>query len=80
MPRINKGHRSIRAELEGAVLELIVAETDLPDAALRIEQAIKRTGLSDLLGPALKAVTRAGAVVYAAKVKVSDVASGLGEG
>ncbi len=69
----------MRAELESAVLELVVAEGDLPMAALRIEQAIKRTGLQDLLSPALNAVTRSMECVRVAKGKVTSTASELDE-
>lgn len=79
MAKVNKGHRALRAELESAALELVAAETDLPMIALRIEQAIRRGGLGDLLSPALSAVERAGAAVRMAKDKVTATASQLDE-
>lgn len=51
MARKAEGTGKIRADLEGATLALVDIEEAVPFVCQRIEQAIRRSGLVDLLGP-----------------------------
>ena len=54
MSRVNKFQSEIRDALETISSELIVVMKIHPITRLRIEQAQKRSGLDELLGPAVK--------------------------
>jgi hypothetical protein len=71
MARKAEGTGHIRAELEGATLALVDAEEVVPFIRLRIEQAIRRSELNDLLGPALQDLARITASVRDAKHQVN---------
>jgi hypothetical protein len=71
MARKAEGTGKVRAELEGATLALIDVEEVLPELVLRIEQAIRRTGLTSLLGPALQRCTRITTSVSDAKRQIN---------
>ena len=79
MARKAVGTGKIRAELEGATLALVDVEEVIPFISQRIEQAIHRTGMSNLLLPALEDVQRivdavadAKSLVNAATVKLME--------
>lgn len=71
MPRKAEGTGKVRAELEGATLALVDVEEVLPDIVLRIEQAIRRSGLASLLDPALHDLARIDRAVRDAKSQVN---------
>lgn len=71
MPRKAEGTGKVRAELEGATLALVDVEEVLPEIVLRIEQAIRRSGLTSLLEPALQDLTRIARSVQDAKSQVN---------
>jgi predicted nuclease with TOPRIM domain len=71
MARKAEGAGKIRAELEGATLALVDVEECMPTVVLRIEQAIRRAGLSTLLMPALTDLQRMAASVREAKSQVN---------
>ena len=75
MPRVSKGTRKKRNELESAVLALIEVEERLPLVTLRIEQAIRRAGLSALLKPALDDLAEVTRSTREAKEQVASVAA-----
>jgi hypothetical protein len=52
-------------------LALVDVEEVLPEIVLRIEQAIRRSGLTSLLGPALQGCTRIASSVRDAKSQVN---------
>lgn len=72
MARKAEGTGKIRADLEGATLSLVDVEEVVPYVKQRIEQAIRRAGLGDLLGPALEDVMRICKAVAEAKSQISD--------
>ena len=72
MARKAEGTGKIRADLEGATLSLVDVEEVVPYVKQRIEQAIRRAGLSDLLGPALEDVKRICTAVAEAKSQIGD--------
>lgn len=72
MARKAEGTGKIRADLEGATLALVDVEEVVPYVRQRIEQAIRRGGLGDLLGPALDDVKRICKAVTEAKSQISD--------
>lgn len=74
-----KGVGKIRAELEGVVLDLVDIEEVVPFIRQRIQQAIRRAGLTDLLEPALEDVERICYSVGSAKAQVSAATSKLME-
>ena len=74
-----KGLGKIRADLEGAVLELVDIEEAVPFVRQRIEQAIRRAGLTDLLDPALEDMERICHSVGNAKGQISAATSKLME-
>lgn len=71
MARKAKGIGKVRAELEGATLALVDVEEVLPEIVLRIEQAIRRSGLTSLLDPALQDMARIARSVHDAKSQVN---------
>lgn len=79
MARKAKGTGKVRAELEGATLSLVDAEEVFPFIRLRIEQAIRRGGLDDLLAPALQDLIRVVRSVGEAKSQVSAATARLME-
>ena len=58
MARKADGKGKIRSDLEGISLALVDVEEVVPFISQRIEQAIRRTGMQDLLSPALEDVER----------------------
>ena len=72
MARKAEGTGNIRADLEGAVLALVDVEEAIPFVRQRIEQAIRRAGLDDLLAPALDDVKRICKAVDDAKLQISE--------
>ena len=58
MARKADGRGKIRAELEGALVTLADIEECVPVVELRINQAVRRTGLDALLVPALDDLAR----------------------
>ena len=79
MARKAEGTGKIRADLEGATLSLVDIEEVVPFVSQRIEQAIRRTGMEDLLVPALddmaricKAIAEAKSQIKAATVKLME--------
>lgn len=75
MPRVKQGNRERRSELESAVLELVDVEERLPVVVLRIEQAMRRAGLSSLLQPALDDLRHVVQDTRQAKDRVAAIAS-----
>ena len=67
----------MRATLECAVLDLVDGAEVAPLIRLRLEQAIRRAGLGDLLSPALQDLDRLCADVQAAKSKLNDAVGTL---
>jgi hypothetical protein len=63
--------RKVRAELDGVTLALVDWQEAESFVRLRIEQAIRRAGLGDLLAPALEDLDRMGKSVQEAKSQVS---------
>lgn len=70
MARKAEGTGKVRADLEGATLALVDVEEVLPAVVLRIEQAIRRAGLTSLLDPALHDLARIESSVREAKSQV----------
>lgn len=70
MARKAEGTGKIRADLEGAALSLVDAEEVFPFIRLRIEQAVRRADLDDLLVPALEDLARVIRSVHEAKGQV----------
>jgi hypothetical protein len=71
MPGKVDGRGKVRAELEGVTLALVDVEEVLPEITLRIEQAIRRSGLTSLLDPALDDLVRISHAVCDAKMQVN---------
>lgn len=80
MARKADGAGKIRADLEEATLALIDVEEVEPFMRKRIEQAIRRTGLVQLLGPVLEDMDRVYASTRSAKAQVNAAMSKLREG
>jgi hypothetical protein len=57
----------VRADLEGVALALVDCEEVMPELELRIRQAIRRSGLTSLLEPALEDIERMAADICEAK-------------
>lgn len=72
-----KGRGKIRADLEGVVLDLVDVEEVVPFIRQRIQQAIRRAGLTDLLDPALEDMERICRSVGSAKAQVGAATSKL---
>lgn len=71
--------RKVRADLDGVTLALVDWQEVEPYVRLRIEQAIRRAGLGELLGPALEDLDRMGAAVAEAMAQVRAARSRLEE-
>lgn len=76
MARKAEGTGKIRADLEGATLALVDVEEVEPFIRKRIEQAIRRTGLVQLLGPVLEDLDR---MCVATELAKSQVNAALGK-
>ena len=79
MPRKAEGRGKIRAELEGVLITLADLEECVPYVQLRISQAIRRTGMNDLLVPALDELKRVIKDVTDAKTQVLSAVERLME-
>lgn len=79
MPRKAEGRGKVRAELEGVVLCLADIEECIPLIQLRIEQALRRTGLHGLLVPAQDELRRMTVDVADAKTQVLSAVERLME-
>ena len=79
MARKAEGTGKIRADLEGATLALVDVEEVVPFMRARIEQAIRRSSLDDLLMPALEDVRRICQAVTEAKSQIKDATGKLME-
>lgn len=79
MARKAEGTGKIRADLEGATLALVDIEEAVPFVRQRIEQAIRRSGLVDLLGSALDDMQRICAAVGDAKAQIHAASGKLME-
>lgn len=71
--------RKVRADLDSVTLALVDWQEVEPYVRLRIEQAIRRAGLGDLLIPALEDLDRMGAAVAEAMAQVRAARSRLEE-
>lgn len=79
MARKAEGTGKVRAELEGIALALVDIEDAMPFVRQRIEQAIRRSGMNDLLSPALDELERMIKDVRQAKAQVGSAVSKLME-
>ena len=79
MPRKGVQVRKVRAELDGVTLALVDWQEAERFVRLRIEQAIRRGDLGDLLKPALEDLDRMGRAVQEAKVQVNAAVGRLVE-
>lgn len=79
MPRKGVQVRKVRAELDGVTLALVDWQEAERFVRLRIEQAIRRAGLGDLLEPALNDLDRMGRAVREAKAQVNAAVDRLVE-
>ncbi len=61
----------LRADLDGATLALVDCEEVMPEIELRVNQAIRRSGLSALLSPVLEDLERMTADIHQAKLLVA---------
>ena len=71
--------RKVRADLDSVTMALVDWQEVEPYVRLRIEQAIRRAGLGDLLIPALEDLDRMGAAVAEAMAQVRAARSRLEE-
>ncbi len=71
--------RKVRADLDGVTLALVDCQEVEPYVRLRIEQAIRRAGLDELLGPALEDLDRMVKAVDEAMAQVRTARSRLEE-
>lgn len=71
MPKKSSGMRIIRADLDGVTLALIDIQEVEPFIRKRVEQAIRRTGMVQLLGPVLEDLDRVCAATDLAKSQVN---------
>lgn len=71
--------RKVRADLDSVTLALVDWQEVEPYVRLRIEQAIRRAGLGDLLIPALEDLDRMGVAVAEAMAQVRAARSRLEE-
>lgn len=71
--------RKVRADLDGVTLALVDCREVEPYVRLRIEQAIRRAGLDELLGPALEDLDRMVKAVDEAMAQVRTARSRLEE-
>lgn len=79
MPRKGVQVRKVRAELDGVTLALVDWQEAERFVRLRIEQAIRRGDLGDLLKPALEDLDRMGRAVQEAKLQVNAAVGRLVE-
>lgn len=79
MPRKGVQVRKVRAELDGVSLALVDWQETERFVRLRIEQAIRRGDLGDLLKPALEDLDRMGRAVQEAKLQVNAAVGRLVE-
>jgi hypothetical protein len=70
MPGKVDGTGKIRAQLECAILALVDTQEALPFVRQRIEQTMRRTGMTDLLSPALDDLDRISKDIAEAKADV----------
>jgi hypothetical protein len=73
MTRKANGRGKIRSDLEGIALALVDVEEVAPFICQRIEQAIRRAGMKDLLLPALEDIRRIARDVADAKSLINTV-------
>ena len=69
----------VRADLEGVLGHLADHDECTPRVVLRIRQAIKRTGLTDLLSPALEDLDRITRDIQDVRSQVRGVVDRLSE-
>ena len=79
MPRTADGKGKIRADLEAVLGALADIDECVPLVQLRINQAIRRTGLGDLLVPALSDLERMVNDVVDARLQVQSAINRLME-
>lgn len=79
MARKADGRGKVRAELEGVLLALADIEGSVAFVQLRIDQALRRTGLHGLLVPAQDELQRMTADVADAKTQVLSAVERLME-
>lgn len=72
MSRANSRDTAIRHALEAVNVELAVVKIGMPLMRLRIEQARDRTGLNDLLSPALDELVEMVKAVNEAQLQVTS--------
>ena len=72
--------RKVRADLDGATAELVIAQDAVPFIRLRIEHALRRSsGLDDLLNPVLDELKLIGQCHASAKSQIAIAISKLME-
>ena len=79
MPRKADGRGKIRAELEGVLLELDDMDGCIAMVAMRIDQAIRRSGMRELLVPALDELKRMGRSMNCARSQAQSAMDRLKE-
>jgi hypothetical protein len=79
MARKADGRGKVRAELEGVLLCLADVEGCIPLMQLRVNQAIRRTGMQELLVPVLDELKRVTVDVADAKTQVLSAVDRLME-
>ena len=79
MPRKANGRGKIRADLEAALLSLADVSEYIPVMELRVNQAIRRSGLNALLTPVLDDLRRMVVDVADAKAQVLSAVDRLME-
>jgi hypothetical protein len=79
MARKADGRGKVRAELEGVLLALADVEGCIPLMQLRVSQAIRRTGMQELLVPVLDELKRVTVDVADAKTQVLSAVERLME-
>lgn len=79
MPRKADGRGKVRADLEGVLVTLADIEECVPVVELRINQAVRRTGLRGLLVPALDDLKRMVQDVVDARLQVQSAIDRLME-
>jgi hypothetical protein len=77
MPGKVDGTGKIRAQLECAILALVDMQEAMPFVRQRIEQTIRRTGMTELLSPALDDLDRMAQDAAEAKADVGAAISVL---
>lgn len=69
----------VRADLDGVVLDLVDCEEAIPFLRIRVEQALLRSGWTDLLGPALVEMEFMLARLCRAKAQINSAVGRLTE-